>query len=74
MKIKKILRLMSVVEERKTPVDMYKPYQYFSSSKGEWINVGDMDLIHFIRVAYKYVPEHVMQCNHETLDEVSNEQ
>ena len=55
MKINKLLELQEVIEERKTPYDLHEIYQYFSKSEGEWIDVGDMHLSHFLRVVFKNV-------------------
>ena len=52
MKIRKLLRLQSLLEERVIPCDMeeMEEVKYFSKSKNEFICILDMDLIHFIRV------------------------
>jgi len=52
MKIRKLLRLQSLLEERVIPCDMeeMEEVKYFSKSKNEYICILDMDLIHFIRV------------------------
>ncbi len=65
MKINKLLELQEVIEETKTPYDLHKIYQYFSKGAGEWIDVGDMHLNHFLRVAFKYMPEDIMYARHE---------
>ena len=51
MKIRKLLRLQSLLEERVIPCDMeeMEEVKYFSKSKNEFICILDMDLIHFIR-------------------------
>tara|TARA_Y100001963_G_C6586540_1_gene355958 strand:+ start:306 stop:551 length:246 start_codon:yes stop_codon:yes gene_type:complete len=52
MKIRKLLKLQSLLEERVIPCDMkeMEEVKYFSKSKNEFICILDMDLIHFIRV------------------------
>ena len=65
MKINKLLELQEVIEENKTPCDLHKIYQYFSKSQEEWIDVGDMHLNHFLRVAFKYMPEDIMYARYE---------
>ena len=49
MKIKKLLKLQSVIEDSKIPVDMTDRVSHWSESKGQWINILDMDLIHVVR-------------------------
>ena len=65
MKINKLLKLQEVIEETKTPYDLHEIYQYFSKSKGEWVDVGDMELNHFLRVVFKYMPEDIMYARYE---------
>jgi len=50
MKVKKLLEIQSVIEESKIPCDMTeKEFKYWSRSKGEWVNILDMDLVHVVR-------------------------
>jgi len=49
MKVKKLLEIQSVIEERKIPCDMTDEFKYWSRSKGEWVNILDMDLVHVVR-------------------------
>ena len=49
MKVKKLLEIQSVIEESKIPCDMTNEFKYWSRSKGDWINILDMDLIHVVR-------------------------
>ena len=50
MKIKKLLKLQSVIEDSKIPADMIEDdFNYWSRSKGDWVNILDMDLIHVVR-------------------------
>jgi len=67
MKINKLLELQEVIEENETPDDLHKIYQYFSTSEERpvWVNVGDMHLTDFLRVAFKYMPEDIMYARHE---------
>jgi len=67
MKINKLLELQEVIEENETPDDLHKIYQYFSTSEKRpvWVNVGDMHLTDFLRVAFKYMPEDIMYARHE---------
>ena len=48
MKLKKLLELNQMFEERKLPFDIEEPYIYNSSGLGE-TNILDMDIVHFIR-------------------------
>ena len=59
MKIRKLLEIQSVIEDRKIPVDMTAnggdwafnddKFKYWSKSKSDWVNILDMDLVHVIR-------------------------
>lgn len=55
MKLKKLLELNQMFEERKTPFDIEESYTYNSSKQGE-TNILDMDIVHFIR-AFKLLHE-----------------
>ena len=48
MKVKKLLEIQSVIEGRKIPCDM-DLVKYWSRSKGDWVNILDMDLVHVVR-------------------------
>ena len=54
MKIKQLIEIIRITG-RTIPCDIEQQLQekYLSESKGEWIAVGDMDLIHFIRAFNK---------------------
>lgn len=53
MKIETLLKIQSLVEKRSTPVDMYEEeILYYSETKSEYVNILQMDLVHFIR-AYR---------------------
>ena len=50
MKVKKLLELQALIEDRKIPADMIEDdFNYWSRSKGNWVNILDMDLIHVVR-------------------------
>jgi hypothetical protein len=68
MKVNKVLEVMSVIDERKTPSDMHEEYVYYSDSNEEFLHVGDMDMIHFMRVAFKHIPKDLMHVNCDTID------
>ena len=52
MKIGNLVQLQHLVIDRKVPCDVEEilNMQYFSMSKNEFIRVGDMDLVHLLRV------------------------
>ena len=54
MKIKQLIEII-LITGKTIPRDIEEQLQekYLSESKGEWIAVGDMDLIHFIRAFNK---------------------
>tara|TARA_B100000161_G_C33191773_1_gene256076 strand:- start:243 stop:494 length:252 start_codon:yes stop_codon:yes gene_type:complete len=50
LKVKKLLELQALIEDRKIPADMIEnDFNYWSRSKGNWVNILDMDLIHVVR-------------------------
>jgi len=50
LKVKKLLELQVLIEDRKIPADMIEDeFKYWSRSKGDWVNILDMDLIHVVR-------------------------
>ena len=49
MKIKKLLELQSVIENRAVPCDMTDNIKYYSRTKEEWVSILDMDLVHVVR-------------------------
>ena len=57
MKVKELLELQSIITKRATPSDINKAdiSEHYSTSKDEYINILDMDLIHLIRSYSKYI-------------------
>jgi len=57
MKLKEIFNLMEqpYIHNRKTPYDIteFLDYEYYSSSKKQYVKYSDMDLTHFIRAILK---------------------
>ena len=56
MKLKTLIALQSIIEERKIPIDMEEEHYYYSHSKDEFKDILEMDLHHFIR-AFKKLNE-----------------
>jgi hypothetical protein len=52
MKLKDIIKLMSVIHGRKIPCDIPEilDEEYYSKSKDTNIKYGELDIIHFLRV------------------------
>ena len=52
MKIKQLIEIQEIVEGRLTPYDMNEimELEYYSTSKGESIKIGDLHLNHFLRI------------------------
>jgi len=59
MKLKKLLEINQMCEERKAPFDIQESFEYESSSNGN-INILDMDIVHFVR-AFKVLAEKTTQ-------------
>lgn len=49
MKLKKLLEINQMCEERKTPYDVQESYTYTSKTSSGEIDILDMDITHFIR-------------------------
>ena len=64
MKLKKLLEINQMCEERKAPFDAQESFEYKSSSLGA-IDILDMDITHFVRafkvLAKKNYPEQIRQ-------------
>ena len=76
MKVKELLEYQSFVTKRATPSDMFEGElnQHYSESKGEHINLLDMDLVHLIRSYSKCLDGNVVSDTNilvEKLDSVS---
>ena len=74
MKLKDILKIQSIVEGRATPYDILESgFTHYSKSKDEYIDLLDLDLIHFIRIFLKQTEEYnknVHRFNKESIDEM----
>ena len=56
MKVRKLLEIQSTFEDRKVPCDMNGELnRHYSESKGEHIDILDMDLIHLVRSYSKII-------------------
>ena len=55
MEIRKLLDVQATIEGRRVPIDMDDGdlNKHYSESKGEYINILDMDLIHLVRAYSK---------------------
>ena len=74
MKLDKLLSVQAVVEGRKVPIDILENgYTHYSKSRDEYIDLLDLDLIHFIRIHLKLVDDYnkkVHRFNKESIDEM----
>ena len=71
MKIRDILKIESSVENREIPVDIVDVLETkrYSHSKHEYIEIGDMELKHFIRVFNQYTKNHILKLVENTKNE-----
>jgi hypothetical protein len=55
MEVRKLLEVQATIEGRAVPIDMDDENlnKHYSESRGEFINILDMDLIHLIRAYSK---------------------
>ncbi len=63
MKIREILIIESSVENRKIPSDIKDVLdtKRYSHSRNEYIEIGDMELKHFIRVFNQYTENKILK-------------
>ena len=76
MKVKELLEYQSFITKRATPSDMFEGElnQHYSESKGEHINLLDMDLVHLVRSYSKCLDGNIVSDTNilvEKLDSVS---
>ena len=57
MKLKTLIALQSIIEEREIPSDMHEPMYYYSHSKEEFLDIMEMHITHFIRAFKKLQDE-----------------
>ena len=55
MKLKQIIAIQEILDKRKIPVDMAEKWVYHSKSRGEWIDLMELDIIHAIRILRKHI-------------------
>ena len=54
MKLKQVLEIQKVLGKT-IPVDMAEKWVYHSESRGEWIDLMELDVIHAIRILRKHI-------------------
>ena len=54
MKLKQILKIQEVLGN-KIPIDMNEKWVYHSESRGEWVDLMQLDVIHAIRILRKHI-------------------
>ena len=71
MKVQELLELQKVITKRATPSDINNDdiADHYSTSKDEYTNILDMDLIHLIRSYSKAIRVGAGRYNRETLRE-----
>ena len=71
MKLDELLSIQATIEKRAVPIDILEEeYTYYSKSKDEYINLLDLDLIHFIRIHLKLVDEFNKSVDKERIEEM----
>lgn len=78
MEIRKLLDVQATIEGRRVPIDMDNAdlNKHYSQSKGEYINILDMDLIHLIRAYSKSLDGNIIndkEIMREKLDTILKE-
>ena len=73
MKVRKLLEIQSTFEDRKVPCDMNGELnKHYSESKGEHIDILDMDLIHLVRSYSKTIGKKYNYIDTENKQIISN--
>ena len=70
MEVRKLLEVQATIEGRRVPIDMDDENlnRHYSESKGEFINILDMDLIHLVR-SYSKCLNHINTTDKEIIRE-----
>jgi hypothetical protein len=70
MKVKDLLEIQGIIDNRIIPSDMNdnKLNEHYSKSKGEFMSILDMDLIHLVRSYSKCIGQKQKQDNEIYLD------
>ena len=71
MKIRKLLEIQSIIESKAIPYDLQNLEPYHSKSKGELLDILDMDLIHLLR-AYNKIDKHENISEKEFVKKIKN--
>ena len=54
MKLKQVIEIQKVLGKT-IPVDMAEKWVYHSESRGEWVDIMELDVIHAIRILRKHI-------------------
>ena len=54
MKLKQVLEIQKVLGNQ-IPIDMEEKWVYHSESRGEWVDLMQLDVIHAIRILRKHI-------------------
>ena len=54
MKLKQVIEIQKILGKT-IPVDMAEKWVYHSESRGEWIDLMELDVIHAIRILRKHI-------------------
>ena len=54
MKLKQVLEIQKVLGKT-IPIDMNEKWVYHSESRGEWVDLMQLDVIHAIRILRKHI-------------------
>ena len=54
MKLKQVLEIQKVLGNQ-IPIDMEEKWVYHSESRGEWVDLMHLDVIHAIRILRKHI-------------------
>ena len=55
MKLKQIIAIQNIIDNRRIPIDMEEKWEYYSDSREEYVDIMELDIIHAIRIIRKHM-------------------
>lgn len=77
MKVRDLLAIQAIAENRKTPSDINDDnleVKYYSSSKGSYMSILDMDLIHLVRAFHNSLNSYHMALDDDYFEQWKEQQ
>ena len=71
MKLKQIIAIQNIIDNRRIPIDMEEKWEYYSDSREEYVDIMELDIIHAIRILRKHVGEEEYYEESKSLGEIT---